>query len=245
MVFLTPNYIRKAGIQDEDISFLWDDWNVEETIGEPDQSLLKQLRKISQRANAAFSLAMLEWVIYRFEAVFHDPFPYQYLEVAWAMTIDSRYSKVNWDCFVSENWDGPVKGAIISAVDYAISAIHQMEEDEDVSIEVARMSKLAMHVISNPAPFERWQEWALQQLETLYPMDEEDALGEVVPRAAFDPEYNFDISQTEQLVNQFLKQLDPQKNPYLASPDDMLEFGFEGTPYSFDLEKERQDRIEW
>jgi hypothetical protein len=85
----------------------------------------------------------------------------------------------------------------------------------------------------------------LQRLERLYPVDPTETMGEVVPREAFDPGIDFRPEETEAMVNQFLASLNYHENVLLNSPRTMLEKGFQGTPYHFDIIEDRRKRFEW
>jgi hypothetical protein len=85
----------------------------------------------------------------------------------------------------------------------------------------------------------------MTRLQNLYPLNSEEKLGEVVPQEALDPTLDFQIEQTEPFVNRFLRSLDYRTNPFLNSPEQMLDRGFKGTPYVFNIEEDRKARFEW
>jgi hypothetical protein len=62
---------------------------------------------------------------------------------------------------------------------------------------------------------------------------EDDALdGELVPRELFDPSFEYNPELSLRLIGQFLLPLEnDEDNPFLATPEEMLEDGFVGTPY--------------
>jgi hypothetical protein len=97
-------------------------------------------------------------------------------------------------------------------------------------------------VLSTPEPYLVWYDRVLNRLQTLYPRDPHEPLGEVVPREALDPAYDFRIEDTEALINQYLIGLDYTRNPFLNNPERMIEEGFPGTPYTFDIQTDRAMR---
>lgn len=240
---MIPKYIQIPNIQDNTIRFKWDDWNVKQADFPIEDILYDRLQNLAQRATVAFTIATAEWIIHRFGGLSDDPLPLEYLEAAWAQVVHFRYS-YHRD-IRKEEWTGPVRGPIGIAIRRVIFAIQQAEEDGDPPWRAGRISKLAEHVISDPTPYKEWRESIMKRLETLYPLDPDETLGEVVPREALDPDFDFNIEQTESLINKFLAGLDYNTNPFLNSPEKMLELGFEGTPYVFDIEADRKARFEW
>jgi hypothetical protein len=225
------------------IRYRWDDWNVEAVDMPLDEGLYERLSAISQRAVVAFTVGTAEWIVHRFGALSHDRFPHQRVEAAWAQVVHFRYSfeqDVNL-----QDWNGPVRGPIGIAIRRVVYAIQQAEEGFDPSWRACRAAKLAEHVMPTSTPYHQWRERIMERLEQLYPLKPEDKLGEVVPREALDPDYDFRLEQTEVLINQFLSSLDYRSNPFLNSPATMIKQGFTGTPYVFDIEQDRKARFEW
>jgi hypothetical protein len=238
-------YIDRSDIQDRTLRYRWDDWNFDDAEEPVDPELLQQLQKLSLRANIAFAVATTEWMVFRFERMLDDPLPFDYLEAAWAQIVDPHYALEWWDPLRDEEWVGPVKGPIREAVAWVINIMRDVDETKEHPAEMgASLSKLTEHVLSDAAPYLAWRERALQRLQRFYPFDPADPLGDVVPREALDPALPFQPEQTESLVNRFLAGLNVEENDFLQPPEDMLEEGFEGTPYVFNIAEDRRKRIE-
>jgi hypothetical protein len=58
-------------------------------------------------------------------------------------------------------------------------------------------------------------------------------MGTPMPRETLDPDFEYTLDQGPALIDAFLHRLDPGQNPYLCSPQEMLDNGFSGTPYAF------------
>lgn len=244
MALTIPHYIEAAGIQDESIHYQWDDWK--KVVDPIDKDFLAKLKGISQRANIGFTNGTAEWIVYRLATLYDNPLPLQYIDAAWAMMIDVRYCGAVWDdCTDSGTWTGPVQRPLVLTmfrIEYTFEAIQEYGNPE---ISGAWTNNLAKHIITDPAPYQKWYESIITRLEKLYPLDIDEKLGEVVPREALDPDFDFKPKSTEELINKFLAGLDYKTNPFLNSTEEMLKQGFEGTPYKFDIEKDRKDRFEW
>jgi hypothetical protein len=246
MVLHVFKCIQTTDIQDNTIRYKWDDWNVEQAEEPIDEDFYKRLEGISQRANIAFTIGTAEWIIYRFGSVSNDSLPIQYLEAAWAQIVHWRYAGYSWNDFTKKaEWSGPVRGPLDIAMTRVMFAIQQAEADENPELRAAWITNLAQYLMANPTPYRRWCEWVMERLESLYRRDPEEKLGEVVPREALDPDFDLKVEKTESLINRFLGTLDYNTNPFLSSPEKMLEQGYEGRPYIFDIEKDRKARFEW
>jgi len=246
MPLLVPRYIEAASIQDNSIRYRWDDWNVEQAEEPVDEGAYKRLEGISQRSDAALTIATAEWIVHRFATLADVTLPRQYIEAGWAQVIDFRYGATPWDAHGKERtWAGPVLRPIWTAMYRVQFALEVAKDDEAPELRAAWITRLAPYLMTDPSRYLVWLKAILTRLETLYPRDVRETLGEVVPREAFDPQFPFVLEQTEALINRFLRSLDYRSNPFLASPQAMLAEGFEGTPYVFSSERDRKMRFEW
>jgi len=248
-----PTYLQAAHIQDNSLRYDWDDWSKVPAAASSDEPVAARLRGISQRAVLAFGCGTAEWLVYRFARLCDDPAPWNFLEAAWAMIVEVRYcgygSAVQWQDYAREQWVGPVKRPIKNTLVRLESAFHLLawEGHTDPTEYTAKISALTSYVMTDPAPFRRWSGKVLDRFEHLYPRNPEDLLGDVVPREAVDPEFDFRVEETEALVNRFLRTLNYRSNIFLSPPEGMLEHfegdeDFKGTPYVFDMEMDRQAR---
>jgi hypothetical protein len=235
--------MRVPTIQDPVIRYIWDDWNVEAVDMPLEGPLQQRLHSIALRAVAAFAIGTAEWIVYRFARLSSDPAPALRLEAAWAQVVSFRYSG-HHDIKLDE-WRGPVRGPLGIALRRVIFALDEAEKIGDAAWRAGRAYKLARHVINNPAPYLEWSDHVLSRLEILYPSNPGDPLGDVVPREAMDPDFDFDMLESEALINRFLSGLDYRENPFLNAPQQMFQQGFAGTPYSFRLEGDRHARQDW
>ncbi len=245
-----PQYILNAKIQSDELNYDWDDLNLDHVFKDNESEEYHQkVANISYRASTALTVAIGEWIIHRYrnfkEAQLPDPD--QMIEAGWAGMVDGNYHsryKPDVDPDIQDIWKGPVMFPIAIANIIIIDAIdEQMKESANTS--PTSIACLARHVLPDAAPFVEWRDSVLDRLVEEYPYDEEETLGEVVPREFFDLNTQFDINQTELLIQQFLSTLDHKVNYYLNSPELMKEFQFKGDPYQFSIESDRKEREEW
>lgn len=239
-----PAYITASINQQGPPRYTWDDWEFDRFESPVDESLLAQLSGLSQRANVAWCIACAEWICYRLIPYLDgDLLPIQRLEGAWAQVVDARYSY----SLVAEpqDWAGPIKRPVLRALELVDFAVDAMTRDEDPAAIGAAIVRLADHLLADPEPFRHWRLRALDRLQALYPLDPDESLGEVVPREALDTDREYDPAQAELLTNEFLFRLSCADNPFLLSENEMLSRGFDGKPYRFSIEADRDMRFRW
>jgi hypothetical protein len=246
MALSIAKYIMDAEVSNADVRFAWDEWNVEQAEEPIDEQLRAQLGDLSQRALLAYSSGVAEWVVQRFASLTDVRLPLCFAEAAWAISIDRHYCRQLWQQVCSNSqWTGPVKGPIRRAmlhVQYAITALS--DEDYEPDLIATWVTNLARYVLFDKQPFAHWLERVLPRLVKVYSCSPEDPLGDVVPREALDPNRDFDVSNTDGLINHFLSQLDYGRNPFLNAPEKMISEGFSGTPYVFDGKSDKQLRLD-
>jgi hypothetical protein len=252
MAYRFPAYLPNSKIDDNLIRYKWDDWDVEQAEEPVSDKLYGKLTDISFRANVAFAIGVAEWVVYRYRLVFDDPLPCQYLTAAWAQVIDWNYGCYPWEDYIdqfssSHEWSGPVKGPINRAMSLVRFSITQAQEYGNPSLPAAWISNLARYVMNEPSPYRRWRRDILRKFTGLYPFDEEEPLGEVIPREEMAPDAEITEADIPWLVNSYLSSIRPTigENPFLRPPDEMRKEGFVGDPYAFDLAKDHEMRFEW
>jgi hypothetical protein len=237
MVWIPPSYFP-PDIQSTTIRYEWDDWDSYNTHHPIDQELRERLAKLPTRAILAYTIAVAEWIVYRFLPLLDNPIASDYLEANWAQVVNWRYAD-DWDVWAEEDeWVGPVKRPISEALVRIMIAIQQAIEGGDLAWRAAHVTKIAEYVLPRAQEFTSWRDQVVDRLESLYAGKLLAIGGNVVPREAFDVRSDFDPVETEVLVNQYLRGLDYHTNTFLSSPDQMRESGFVGTPYVFSSEED-------
>jgi hypothetical protein len=239
----TPSYIEEAKIADQHLRFEWNNSDTQVAEGETDSDLVDRLSLVSQRANVAYATALAEWILGRFRVFSGLDKCYQYVEASWATAIDLRYCRVVWEDFPhSDKWEDPVKGPIWLAMRRLQQTIGSLVEEGDPEYTASKLWQLALHIMPNAEPLENWNRLTLGRMEQRFRRLESDLLGDVVPREFFDPDREVSETETELLINRFLKTLNPIENPFLNTPERMFEEGFADTPYEFNLALDRTQR---
>lgn len=245
MALEIPSYVRNAEIQDNHLRYRWDDSNPQQAyaVSDGEEELSDQTERLSFRANMALTIASAEWVIHRYDLLSDDRTPHEYLEASWAAVVDHRYL-CPWEV-PAEDWRGPIRAPIAVALLIVQEAVRAAVHEDSLGVPVLYMSNLAKYILPQSAAFLAWRDPVIDRLREASPFDPQETLGEVVPREAFDLGSSFVSSTTEFVINGFLARLNPGSNPFLHSPEEMVELHFDGIPYRFDIQKDRRDRMEW
>jgi hypothetical protein len=237
-----PRYIRVAEIHDKSIRYTCDDADPQSVSDVDDERLIERAEALSFRANLALTIGCAEWVVHRYDALSPDRSPHDYLEAAWAAVVDERYLRM-WD-FPEEKWQGPIRGPMAVSLHIVQEAVRSAVHEDALGVPLSYMSNLARHVLPKKREFSKWRNQAIKRLASLSPFKSAESLGEPVPREALDLDAEFHPAETEALINRALERLDPNRNPFLCTPDEMVDQHFDGTAYRFSLEEDRRKRAE-
>ena len=244
MLLKKPAHIAQAAISTPELHYEWDEADLGKIFNkEGNDAFFDRINTISYRANTALAVAIAEWIVWRYETLSDDEIPYQFLEAGWAAVVDNRYNSLvepNHD----NEWQGPIRGPMSLAFMLIKEAI-AVEERELELVPILNMTELAEHILPDCTAYLAWRDSVLDRLEKLYPLDSEETRGDVVPREVFDLSIGFDPDMCEILINQFLRKLDPSDNPILNTPEEMLNLRFDGEPFVFNEEQDRENRFNW
>ena len=242
MSYSTPPHIRNAAVDSLELRYRWDDWKASEEFRHPVPEAIGSLTEVVPRARVALGIGVYEWIIARFRRVSDDPGPADLAEAAWCGCVDRRYLLETE--FTREEWLGPIRGPLWCAATWLVPMVLAGEADpEEVDSGLAYLPRLALHVLPDATPFMGWLEAAVARMVRFYPLPsvdpfedlfgerEEGRRGPLVPQEVLDPGYGFRPEDATMLVEQFLRSVDPRRNPYLRSAADMRRAGFEGRAY--------------
>ncbi len=234
MILQMPRYIDIAKIADEPVTYAWNNERPSEAYLGDDAKLMHQFAKISRRGKVSLAAGMAEWIAWRLSKQSEDEALFQVIEALWASTIDWRYIKTlktHERKMLKKDWPGPVRGPICST--YSILATISFDAGRDMATEqwMVPLSNLAIYVIKDPKPFKAWRRSVTERLIQLHPRTTADPTGVPVPREALDPAVPYKPEMAPELVSGFLAKLDYRINPYLQTPEEMKNAGFDGTPY--------------
>jgi len=239
---LPPNYIPHQVLAEQHLTFRWDDWKASEDFQHDASALLEATAGITPRGRIALTIGLYEWVIWRLRFASTDPAPFQIAEAAWCATVDRRYM-AHYE-FDRHAWIGPVRGPLWCAMTWLVPAVLLSDDSpEELESGLSYLTKLAHHVVDDQAALDAWTSVTLGRFRRLYPATpdgpfddlfgerQEERRGPLLPREILDPSFSFEPDMTNQLIDEFLRTVDFNANPFLKSPELLVAEGFSGVPY--------------
>ncbi|MCL2591331.1 MAG: hypothetical protein FWD67_10780 [Betaproteobacteria bacterium] len=238
MTYTIPGYIASQGHSSPILKYIWDDTRADLDFQYKPDELIDKIWNATTRSRVALCTGIYEWIIWRFHRLSDDLVPFQIAEAAWCGNIRAAY--VDYIEFNRKEYLGAVRGPIYCAMTSIGSILNFTAENKDEWVdEFAFLAPLAMHVLPETKPFEKWLHGVTDRLLLLYPTPEDDPYedifndheeerrGPLVAREALDPSFDYHPDQAPVLLDNFLRNVDHTKNPFLRSPEELMELGVE------------------
>ncbi|MCL1916863.1 MAG: hypothetical protein FWG14_00890 [Peptococcaceae bacterium] len=239
-------------LDDSQVQIEWDgdDFSKFSNLLITNNRLFNVLKKVSYKAAIGIAVTLTELIQLRSKHFF----PYidiaqefnKKIESLWAATINPLYLKTftfDWEYYDDNEEFTP----------YASNWVvlrHMLKECTQSSFTIHRylinLSMLSRHLTPNKKLFDNWFTKVMCNTTEIFPctydyadldFDDVDARydcsGEApIPREFFfNPEFEYSEEAAKPILNTFLQSLDYNNNPWLCTPEEMLEKGFKGTPY--------------
>jgi hypothetical protein len=245
-----PHYIEKAGVRGAPIAFKWT--GAGDHIGPIEGTALHDaFDALTKCAAINLAVGLEEWVVWRFDGQVERQLYQHHLDSVLAWAIDVRYRKPGLEKEEKEPVAAAAMYEVADLLRYATSELMVESPTARPSGEV-HVAFFARHVMPKESrkSFDAWTKWALGRLKELAPRPTEaiefddfdgdesayfDATrpywGVALPLEALDPEFGYQPEMRQELLDRFLRSLNYEANPFLRSPEELKEAGFEGTPY--------------
>jgi len=235
MTYMLPHYIANQDQPSPMLRYLWDE-NPVSHFRYDSSELIKKIGKTTTRSKIALCIGIYEWIIWRYHRLTDNPNPFCIAEAAWCSNIHDDYI-VYFELDPNE-YLGPVLDPLYMSMMWMGTVLSFTAENKDEwegGLEF--LVSLAMHVLPETQPFEKWLHSATDRLLLLYPAPEDDPYedifndheeerrGPLVAREALDPSFDYHPDQAPALLDNFLRNVDHTKNPYLRSPEELMELG--------------------
>lgn len=212
MIHPPKNYIPIKHLCDLSNHYEWDDWDPYEVVGEINGELVEKLAALSFRAVVTFAIGCCEWVVWRFKEKTDDQAPYQYIEACWIYILTDIYKAP--PVLKDRDWKGSVRGAINLSLMIVLNAIYNIE-DECPEAEAAYVDAAALYILGNDPLYIEWRNKVLTRLNDFYPRQDNNPMGNPIPREILDVNTKFNYEESSILVNNFLSSLDISSNPFI------------------------------
>ena len=241
-----PKYVKESSIAGAPVGYKWNNDVAMKLHAGRDQNirLYHAVDDASFKAKMSLGVAIAEWNVWRFEGHLPIEDGLLRLEAAWACAIDPLYAKdlrFKLTPSVHEKAD-PVAGPFeIALAALGVTYARFTKGSIHIAEPVVRQATLATHLIPGKNVFSDWLSAAVRKtVETFprnatYDTDSElyDASHETpVPREFFENGFAYSGEAATAALREFLRSLDPTRNPYLRSAEELRAEGFKGTPYT-------------
>ncbi|MBK5072180.1 hypothetical protein I2492_04010 [Budviciaceae bacterium CWB-B4] len=214
---------------------------------------------LNHKAKIGLSAAISEWIYWQMCQKKNDKLAYYAIESIWASLIDKRYI-VNGDFFFREDDDTILQDKIegpLWRVSFLLSVLVRdyIRGRYSICINLIPLTILARHITSNKEDFDEWIANCLSRLARDFPARYvrnkvknndikeykkgfyDSSTEPAIPREFFfDESFIYDEKTSSKLINNFLGNISYQENIYLNSPEEMLNNGFDGVPYKYEIE---------
>jgi hypothetical protein len=212
MALPPPSYVPLALLEKMPVSHRWNDWDPYSLLGTQDPTTQMRLARVSDRAQIAYAIGCAEWVTYRFQHLFDDLRPYEFLEASWACEMSSDFATPPQ--LAEEEWQGPIRAPIDLSLVTILNTFYTTE-DGSGEVDAAFAERIPLHVLTDHAPFLQWRDRVFDRFEKLFHRETNDLLGSPVPREAMDPDVPVSEEMLDKYVGQFFSQLGQTANPFL------------------------------
>jgi len=212
--------------------------------------LFNIISKISYKATTGVAATLTELIQRKILGCFPNIDCNQFalkIEALWAGAIDPLYLKTFK--FGYEYDDEDEKPTPFSSNWFVLIFFTKkyMEGSFYIHHYLMNLSMLARHLMPNKRLFDKWFAETMDKTAETFPCsyDYDDLdMGDtearydcsddapVLREFFFDPEFQYSEEAAKPLLNTFLQSLDYNNNPWICTPEEMLEKGFKGTPYT-------------
>ncbi len=247
--FFVPPHIAATGICGEPVDFDWDEDDTLQYYDRSSKQLSDRILPLSPRAQLALAAGIAEWVVWRLYGLADFDDVRQFVEAVWAGVADYRYV-IEWTRPQNRELTGPVLEPQWIAARLLDEVLLTGMRRAPTRIETMNLAFLGQHVVKANHAYKTWLEEVTKRLAKLSPVsdytreyfktlrhtqEERQAFewGAPVARAVMDTTSDYDDSRTAELIDAYLRQLDPSANRFLNTREQLLGAGFDGEPYTF------------
>lgn len=223
-----PNYMGLTAANRLPLRYLWDDTRCSRDFTADPSAVLDAARSLSVRARMALCIALYEWVVWRFDGLHDDPAPRQFLQAAWCASVDPR--TIRFFELERNAWIGPVRGPLWCAITWLRAALADGDaKPVEVIDGLQYLTRLALHVVPEPARLQDWLDAVLPRLRCHHPYRPDDPFadllgrrigehrGTLVGREVFDPCMPYDADAGARWMAAWLSAARTAANPFLAT----------------------------
>lgn len=255
MTIPIPPYIKAADIVDAPLDFIWK--GPLSHIG-PVETVNKMFDLIASKTTCGMltqAAGIISWGAWRLKKEADVKILLQMIEASFAFQVHPYYV----DPDGADTYEPEDEPAAQSAADQlqvllweGIDADKYWQNYYQPIDSAFHAAYLVRHIMpkNKKKVYSNWLEGMLERIRRIAPKPDEDPIedeeqlspsekeayyarhwGVALPPEVLDLSFDYQHGDREKRIDHFLRQLDWKANPFLRSPDQMLQLGFSGTPY--------------
>jgi hypothetical protein len=229
-----PSYIRDSGIVGAPITYKWKPYLHIALADKAPRNLMKAVEELSCNATKCVAIGVAEMMWWRLKGLGDRRETILYIEALWAWAVDVRYLKKDAPDQEGIDRSNPSDGALGGTEVKLFSATMDASlDDPERGKSFAGLVAVVRHTMPDSKFFESWLKQTLQRFTKAFPYDSDDPYGLVVPRRFLDPGVPINKKAIPDLLDEQLRSIDHDDNPFLRTPTELKAAGFEGTPYRY------------
>ena len=236
---LSP-YLQRFPL-DEPLGYEWDrdiSTSFQENPADDHPTLYEALQLISIKAAYSLGVACSEWVIGRLQTATDVSDAELRIQAAWAASIDYRYADIPKPESPSKDLPAAIGSPLWMTKQFLnydhqfLIKTYQGVVNKGVRGTALRFALLAQHIAGPLSGYEGWLAGSLRKAIEVSPAEAIPIQQErSVPPDFFDPDFIWSEEAAAASRARLISQLNPSKNSYLRTAEQMRADGFEGEPY--------------
>lgn len=231
-----PTYLTALNLSALPVDYHWDNeiFNTFWAANDEDSPRLAEaLSLISVRAAYGLGVACSEWVAARVTGHVDTADALLRIEAAWAASVDRRYANLPEPPpsppSAPKHFVSPLR---LSMILLSTAVELYQGPGEGVRSNTQGLAMLVEHIAGRHPAFAAWLTESFRRAHQHFPSsDVEVEQQPAVPKEFYEPDFVWRDGIAQESWDRFLKTLDPSRNPYLRSADEMRAAGFPGLPY--------------
>jgi hypothetical protein len=229
-----PKHIEKSAIIGVPISYKWKASYQVVLIDKVPRNLVKAIHGLSCTATFSLVLGIGEWLLWRLQGMTDYQQVYHYVEALWAATIDEKYLKERELPTPKDRKEDPAYGALYGLEEelFTVTTNALLNHPERAKT-AAGLVTFVRYTLPNTDAFDAWLQESLKRFADKFPYDIDNPEGVIVPRRFMELDVDLSEDSIPNMLEEQLRSIQYEQNPFLMSPNELKASGFEGEPYRF------------
>lgn len=229
-----PKHIKESGIIAAPIGYKWKASHQVVLMDKVPRNMERAIHGLSCKATFSMVLGVGEWLLWRLHGLTDYEQVYHYVEALWAATIDENYLKEEELPTPKDKIVNPAYGALYGLEEELFNVTTDASlNDPERAKSAAGFVSFVRYTLPETEAFDSWLQESIRRMADKFPYDKDHPDGVIIPRSFMNLSVALNEDSIPQLLDQQLKLIAPEQNPFLFNPEELKASGFEGEPYRF------------